>query len=578
MALLAISFIAGVLSTLAPCILPLLPVVVGGSLDATVNWRKAATVTLSLAVSIIAFTLLLKASTLFIFVDEAIWMRISGGILVLLGLFFLFPELWERVPGLGRVQGLFVQGVSSGTGARSIVGDIIAGAALGPVFSSCSPTYFIILATILPIAPAAGVLYILSYAAGLSIALFLIALASQAVLSRLNAAADPRGVLKRGVGLVLLVVGLLIFTGLDKRAETALLSAGMFDITGIETELLNARGMDGAVPNGPVNGVLSPEEKARVLKRAPELVAPDGYLNTGGEPITIGQFRDHKVVLVDFWTYSCINCLRTLPHLASWYDSYEDEGLVIIGVHTPEFAFEHKKENVERALENLGIRYPVVQDNEYQTWNAYGNNYWPRKYLVDIDGYIVYDHVGEGGYEETEEAIRRALEERASRLGISGQLSESAAPEPADLSGIASPETYFGAARNQNFGNGIPGETGSRTFNLPQNTVRNYLYLNGPWRITDEYAESEGASSIVYRFDARDVYLVASAPEGVEIEILLDGHEVGADAGADIGSGGAGTIDEERLYKLVHLEEPGVHTLEIRVSGPGLQAYTFTFG
>ena len=168
-----------------------------------------------------------------------------------------------------------------------------------------------------------------------------------------------------------------------------------------------------------------PVAKTQRYKKAHELVTPDGYLNTGGKPITLAQLKGKKVVLLDFWTYSCINCQRTIPYVDAWYDKYKSQGLEIIGVHTPEFAFEHVPANVADALKRFNITHPVVLDNEYQTWNAYGNQFWPHMYLVDIDGYIVYDHIGEGDYDVTEKAIQAALKERADALGTGANISTS---------------------------------------------------------------------------------------------------------------------------------------------------------
>ena len=198
-------------------------------------------------------------------------------------------------------------------------------------------------------------------------------------------------------------------------------------------------------------------EKAKIYQKAPELVSPDGYINTDGQPISLSQYIGKDVVLVDFWDYSCINCQRTIPYLNAWYQKYKDQGLVIIGVHTPEFSFEHLQSNVAAAVNQFGIKYPVVLDNEYKTWNAYQNEYWPNEYLIDIDGYIVHNQAGEGNYDETEKAIQQALAERAARLGTNVIVATTTVAIPTtDLSAIQSSETYFGSNRNEYLGNGTP--------------------------------------------------------------------------------------------------------------------------
>jgi thiol-disulfide isomerase/thioredoxin len=297
----------------------------------------------------------------------------------------------------------------------------------------------------------------------------------------------------------------------------------------------------------------------------------DGYVNTDGKPITLAELKG-KVVLLDIWTYSCINCQRTLPYINDWYDKYKDQGLVVVGLHTPEFAFERIQSNVEKAVERFGIKYPVVLDNDYSTWNALGNQFWPRKYLVDIDGYIVYDHIGEGNYEETEKAIQNALKERASRMGMEDKVSTTTT-KPAgvvtvDTSKVKSPETYFGSSRNQYLANGTAGRAGEQTLTIPSSISFNKLYLSGTWNMTSEYAESKSAGSVVvFNYEAKNAYITAGSPNGVEVEIYKDDVFVKKVL-----------IKDETLYPLIQDAEYGKHTLRIVVPKAGLQAFTFTFG
>ena len=311
--------------------------------------------------------------------------------------------------------------------------------------------------------------------------------------------------------------------------------------------------------------------------RYQEIVGPSGFVNTDG--ITIRELIGQKIVLVDFMTYSCINCQRTFPYLNAWYGKYKDQGLEIIGIHTPEFAFEKDIDNVREAMKHFGISYPVVLDNDYATWNAYGNRYWPRKYLIDIQGNVVYDHIGEGDYEETEMKIRELLEERAQVLGenISPQNGLAAAAIPGSRNAALSPETYFGSARNEHLRNATPGRSGEARFILPEKFDFNALYLGGVWKMSPEYAESVADSSVVYRYSAREVYIVADADGPVEIEVLQDGVPVGTAAGEDV-QGGVVTVQESRLYKLIRNASGGEHVLELRVRGGKVRLYAFTFG
>lgn len=313
-------------------------------------------------------------------------------------------------------------------------------------------------------------------------------------------------------------------------------------------------------------------KKASTLPRVKELTNIRGYINVPAEPVfMLANIVGKKVILVDFWTYSCINCQRTTPYLNAWYEKYKNFGLEIVGVHTPEFDFEKNYDNVSKATAEAGIKYPVVLDSDYGTWLAYQNRYWPRKYLVDIDGFIVYDHAGEGAYQETETKIQNALRERAEALGLTLNIPtgfvnpDAPIPNPSQ---VGSPEIYFGAARNENLANGTPGRVGRQTFASPNSPKLNGLYLVGDWNLTNEYAENLNSSSkIVFKYNAKDVYFVASSKEGVTAKVFVDGS-----LSQTI------QIKENKLYTLVSGEDYGTHTLEIEIQNPGLQAFTFTFG
>ena len=312
-----------------------------------------------------------------------------------------------------------------------------------------------------------------------------------------------------------------------------------------------------------------------------EIVAPAGFINTNGEEIKIGDYVGKKIIVLDVMTYSCINCQRSFPYVTNWYEKYKDKGLIVIGIHTPEFAFEKDKKNVEKAMKEFGINFPVVLDNEYGTWNAYGNRYWPRKYLIDINGNIVYDHIGEGAYEEIEMKIRELLQERTKLLGektkseTEDALVSSKIPEQQIESG--SPETYFGFLRNEYLGNGIKGRSGLQTFTVPDVKNLNTLYLGGTWDIKAEHAESVKESRVIYLYNAKKVYIVASGTEPVNIEVWQDGALVETKAGEDVRKGIV-TIQESKLYKLINNASPGEHTLELRIPGSGVMLFAFTFG
>ncbi|MEK7150636.1 MAG: redoxin family protein [Patescibacteria group bacterium] len=313
------------------------------------------------------------------------------------------------------------------------------------------------------------------------------------------------------------------------------------------------------------------ENKKKQYELAKEISTPDYFINTDSS-FTIKKLIGKKIILVDFWTYSCINCQRTQPYLNAWYEKYKDKGLEIVGVHTPEFEFEKKIENVQNAVTKEQIKYPVVLDNDFSTWRAYENQYWPRKYLIDIDGFIVYDRIGEGAYEETERKIQELLAERMKVLDEQGSIaSDIARPENAvqvDSSKPLSRETYFGSARNEFFANGKKHTPGVQTLVVPALSAPNSLYLGGEWNITPEFAENKTAGKIVYRYSGKNVYLVANVDGGADVKIVLDGKTV-----RDILH-----IEAYDLYHIIAGTDYGTHTLEIIIDKPGLRAFAFTFG
>jgi thiol-disulfide isomerase/thioredoxin len=314
-----------------------------------------------------------------------------------------------------------------------------------------------------------------------------------------------------------------------------------------------------------------------VLGQAAEITGTQGWFNTGGRRLSIADLTaEGHPVLIDFWTYTCINCIRTLPYVQAWWQRYRRDGLVVIGVHTPEFPFEKEAGNVERAIADDGLTYPVVQDNDYATWNAFGNQYWPAKYLIDAKGRLRYVHFGEGDYATTESAIRSVLAEAGNgQLGrdIGRQAAE--VPDP----GVRTPETYLGAARAQGFVDG-PIRPGAHDYGpldasaLPPNA----LVYGGHWKITGESATSRAGAGLALAFTARRVFLVLGAADGARrIEVDLDGRPItDADAGADV-RGGVVTVSGQRLYRLVDLPRTGRHLLSLKLE-PGIVGYAFTFG
>jgi cytochrome c biogenesis protein CcdA/thiol-disulfide isomerase/thioredoxin len=591
MTLFVLSIIAGMLTVLAPCILPLLPIVLGGSVADTVNKRRPFVIVASLGASIFLFTFLLKASTIFIGVPEIFWKYFAAAIIAVFGLALLFPRVWEGI--VVNIPGLHTGGntlLAKGYQSRAAWwGDMAIGVALGPIFTTCSPTYFLVLATVLPVSFLKGSVYIAAYVLGLAIVLLGIAALGQRLVAKLNWAANPEGWFKRIMGLLFLLVALAIATGADKKIESAILNAGFFDVTKLEQAISQclegrcARAQE-VFPFIPAGAPAStPQQVTRELTgndvptRAVEFKDPSGFVNS--EPFQLADVIGKKVILLDFMTYSCINCQRTFPYLNDWYESYMDQGLEIVGVHTPEFAFEKKRENVIAAAKQFGLQFPLVMDNEYATWNAYRNRYWPRKYLIDIYGDIIYDHIGEGDYEKTEVKIVEALNERKRFLNESNMVNMDRDAPANIVTASRSPETYFGAWRNEAFGNGQPFWVGEDAFRFPVTIQSNRFYLDGRWEIANEFAASKSQSSALrFRFDAKDVYLVAEASESVTVNVLIDGKPVDTGhAGKDVHDGNV-TIDASRLYHVYTSDVPSAHVLELVFRDEGGRIYALTFG
>jgi len=299
---------------------------------------------------------------------------------------------------------------------------------------------------------------------------------------------------------------------------------------------------------------------------APEFIAGGEWFNT--KPLKLSDLRG-KVVLVDFWTYSCINCQRTLPYLKSWWEKYHDKGLVIIGVHSPEFEFEKDPKNVAQAIRDFGIKYPVVQDNNLATWQAYNNEYWPAEYFIDKDGLIRHTQFGEGNYDEDEKEIQQLLSE-------TGKTVNEKINNPTYTVEAQTPESYLGYARIQNIASPEQiSQDQQAVYSIPNPLPENYFAYEGTWTIKSEYAEPTNGSKLDFNFNAMDVYLVASPKNGTSyMKVLVDGKPqyLGIDA-----QDGVVTVDKDRLYKLVHLSTPGQHVLEIQFDG-NIQLYAFTFG
>jgi len=592
--LMLFALIAGAGTAITPCVLPVLPALLSAS--AIGGRRRPIGIVLGLAVTftiaIVALAQLVKG------VGLASGAARTLAIVVLLGfgVALLVPQIAERIQApLSRLARFGPK--TRGSGFWSGVG---VGAALGFV---CAPCAGPILAAVTSVSASGGasvsvVAVALAYAAGLSAVMLLYGLGGRAVLDRVRTRA--RGpVVERTLGVVLLATAVVMATNLDVRFEEALarntsLPAFLVDPTrplessaAVQNRLASLRAPSrfaerqsrqaSLAPVADSVGVAIAGVKTPSLPNlgaAPEFTRTQRWFNTpGGRPLTLAGLRGH-VVLVDFWTYTCINCIRTLPFLKGLYATYHRYGLDVVGVETPEFTFEQQAGNVSQAIQSEGLRYPVVQDNLYGTWNAYQNQYWPAEYLIDARGQVRHTQFGEGEYKPDEAAVRQLLYAAGARHLPPPMTAQAIMPSSA----LATPETYLNPDRSQSFAQ--PLKAGVHFYPGVIDPPVNGFGLHGTWRVTSQSATpvSSGAS-ITGRFSAQHVYLVltSSGAQPRPVRVLLDGRPISAgEKGADV-HGGAVTVRGQRLYALIALPGDQQRTLTVDIP-PGVSAYDFTFG
>jgi cytochrome c biogenesis protein CcdA/thiol-disulfide isomerase/thioredoxin len=591
--LLLFALVAGAGTAITPCVLPVLPALL--SAGAVGGRRRPLGIVVGLAVTftiaVVALAQLVKG------VGLASGAARTIAIVVLLGfgLIMLIPEAAARVQApLSRLARFGPR--TRGTGFRSGLG---IGAALGFV---CAPCAGPILAAVTSVSASSGasvqvVAVALAYAVGLSAVLLLYALGGRAVLDRVRR--SFRGhVVERTLGVVLLATGVAMAFNLDVRFEELLakdnLPAFLVDPTralensgAVQNRLASLRPASrfaqrqleaGTRPTPYRSGVSIPGIKTPRLAdlgTAPSFTATQRWFNTpGGRPLTLQGLRGH-VVLVDFWTYTCINCLRTLPFLRGLYATYHRYGLEIVGVETPEFTFERIASNVAQAIRSDGLHYPVVQDNNYGTWNAYQNEFWPAEYLIDAHGHVRHTQFGEGDYLQSEAAVRELLYE-AGAHNLPPPMSAHAILPSA---GLATPETYLGADRAQGFVQ--PPKKGVHYYQGVSGGLGvNNFALHGTWRITSQAGTPVSSGALIQgHFQAAHVYLVMTSAGNAarRVRVLLDGHPIGgADAGSDVHKATV-LVKGQRLYSLISLPSAQSHDFTLRIP-PGVSAYDFTFG
>jgi cytochrome c biogenesis protein CcdA/thiol-disulfide isomerase/thioredoxin len=592
--LLAFAFLAGVVTILSPCILPILPIVLSGSVVG--GRRRPFGVVTGFILSFTFFTLFLTSIVNALGVSANVVRNISVVVVFLFGLALLLPKFQEMTELLFAKLSKFTPKSQNKGG---FLGGTLVGFSIGLVWTPCVGP---ILASVISLALTGSVtgtafLITFAYALGTAIPMLAIVYGGRGLLNKVPWLVRNTGGIQKAFGVFMILTALAIYFNFDRQFQAYILKkfpqygAGLTSLEDnekVKKQLEDLKGGDNSIYGSPTWRVSDPEGKPmnEILDdtevRAPELIPGGKWFNVSNTPLqhlpvkanegeAIRSLRG-KVVIVDFWTYTCINCIRTLPYLDDWYEKYSDKGLVIIGVHTPEFEFEKSPENVEKAINDFGLKYAVMQDNDYATWRAYANRYWPAKYLIDKDGKIRYTHFGEGKYDETEEVIQALLAETGSKVNEK-------IDNPEYQVETKTPELYLGYGRMGFFA--TPGQLEKNTkalYKLPEEIALHHFALNGDWEIGEERSMPYEGSTLVLAFEAKDVYIVMrpTSDKGM-LKVYLDDKLVKEGAGEDVVDGVV-IVDKDRLYKLIKLEKAGQHVLKLEFLDANTELYAFTFG
>jgi cytochrome c biogenesis protein CcdA/thiol-disulfide isomerase/thioredoxin len=557
--LILFAFIAGIVTILSPCILPILPVVLSGTVAS--GKRKPIGIVLGFIASFTFFTLLTSTLVKAIGFDPDALRVLAIVIIFILGISLLIPQLQQLSERLFTQLANFAPHTANKDG---FISGMLIGLSIGLVWTPCVGP---ILAAVISLSFTTQLTYealfiTLSYAAGTAIPMFAIIYFGKSVFTKIPLLARSLLSIQKIFGILMIFTALAIATETDRKIQTYLL--GQFPQWGA--------GLTKIEENTAVQQALQKLQKPSERAQSPELVAGGMWFNS--EPLTIGQLKG-KVVLVDFWTYTCINCIRTLPYIKKWDEMYRDKGLVIIGVHAPEFEFEKDPDNVQRAITQNGLKYPIMQDNDFKTWRNFNNHYWPAKYLIDINGNIRYHHFGEGDYNETEKQIQNLLREKDSTLELGKVTNADYTVE------TSTPETYMGYARMRGFesNKSVVKDAQAKYSSQNKEPGFNKFDWTGDVRINAEYALPQKGAQLRFNYEAKQVFLVMRPKDTQsKVRILLDNKEIMPEyAGEDVRNGEI-TIDSDRLYRLVKSSKAENHILTIEFLDSNTELFAFTFG
>ncbi len=574
--LLFFAFLAGIVTILSPCILPVLPLVLSGSVAG--GKRRPWGIVTGFILSFTFFTLFLSLIVRATGLPPDTLRTLAIIIIGIFGISFLIPKFQAW---LETAFSKLANAHPNPTGQSGFTSGFFMGLSLGLVWAPCVGP---ILASVIALALTGTVTgstfaITLAYSVGTAIPMLFILYGGRNIVAKIK---NPAAIQKI-FGVAMIAVAVAMALNLDRTFQTWVLTAFPNYGTGL-TQIETIPAVENAlksIQKNPVDKSAQGKPMFDVLQtsaaNAPELVGGGKWFNS--DPLTLASLKG-KVVMVDFWTYTCINCIRTLPYTKAWYEKYKDKGFVLIGVHTPEFEFEKDATNVGKAIKDFGITYPVVQDNDYAIWNAYSNQYWPADYLIDKNGKIRDTHFGEGDYDKTEAIIVSLLNETGANLSAAD------IHNPTSVIHAQTPETYLGTARIGDISSPEPVVDGTtQRYSIPNPVPYNTFAFGGTWSESPDRAMPSGGplgtAQLVYHFNATNVYLVMRPKtEGVagRIQVLLDGKVVDSSNAGDDVVNGVVTVDTDRLYKLIKLPTMGEHLLELRFLDPNLELYAFTFG
>ncbi|MGH7203608.1 MAG: cytochrome c biogenesis protein DipZ [Candidatus Levyibacteriota bacterium] len=570
--LLAFAFVAGIVTILSPCILPILPIVLSGAVGG--SKRRPIGIIIGFLISFTFFTLFLTTLVKLTGIPSNTLRIVAAIVLLIFGLSLLIPKFQVVMEKIFSKLSVFAPKANPNAG---LLGGFVIGLSIGLIWTPCVGP---IMASVIALAATSQVntitfLVTLTYAIGSAIPMFLIMVGGRKLLHKAPKLLSNTEKIQKGFGILMIILSFAIFTNLDQKFESFIASTPYgANLTSLEQNSAVTQQLS-TLKGKPSIADTNSSSLFNTNTPAPEFTGINKWLNPNDKPLTIKSLRG-KVVLIDFWTYTCINCIRTLPHVTSWYDKYHDQGFVVIGVHTPEFDFEHQTSNVENAIKQYNIHYPVAQDNDYATWNAYSNQYWPAEYLIDAQGNIRRTHFGEGEYDQMEEAIQTLLKQDGKKVTSKIDTMPDQTPET-----NISPETYLGSSRMQYYYPSSTVEDGTHTFSLADNPDVNTFSLGGQWTINPEEAVTGKNALLTYNFTADKVHLVlrpGQAKKPVQVKVFVDGKAVtSANTGLDV-KNGVVTIDQDRLYTLVDLKgKTESHILKLQFLSPGTEAFAFTF-